>query len=178
MTKEKYRQNVSMETRARKGRKRSRSRNIVLNLEGNVINLNESMGGVKDYMAKAFNSNWDAMRETLNATMDDQIEKLTKKNDALEALFLSSAKWMFPNQKSLKGQGIEDDAIKVNTIIVDFIDVTLLWWHHSSIDEKQGGMKIETWEELQKELKKQFYPQYVKEDSWAKLCRLMQQGIE
>ncbi|MBA0587206.1 hypothetical protein Gorai_000340 [Gossypium raimondii] len=72
MTKEKYRQNVSMETRTRKGRKSSRSRNIVLNLEGH-----------------AFNSNWDAMRETLNAVMDDQIEKLTKKNDALEALVMT-----------------------------------------------------------------------------------------
>ncbi|MBA0763364.1 hypothetical protein Gotri_012810 [Gossypium trilobum] len=76
-------------------------------LEGRVTNLEESMGGVKetlevveghideldsmrvqlkDYVVEDLSSNWDVMREILNTIMDDQAEKLTEKNYALEAM--------------------------------------------------------------------------------------------
>ncbi|MFQ6624355.1 hypothetical protein Gotur_003828 [Gossypium turneri] len=41
-----------------------------------------------------------------------------------------------------------------------------------STDEKRGGNAIGTWEEFQRELKKQFYPQYVEKEARAKLRRL------
>lgn len=75
---------------------------------------------------------------------------------------------MPPNQKSLRDEvrkrcgqlslgiekyfraiGIEDDATKVNSTAIYFIDVTLLWWCHRSTDEKQGGSVIRTWQKCQ-----------------------------
>ncbi|MBA0680042.1 hypothetical protein Goari_011769, partial [Gossypium aridum] len=41
---------------------------------------------LRDYVVEALSSNWDVMREILNTVMDDQAEKLTEKNDALEAM--------------------------------------------------------------------------------------------
>ncbi|KAK5812472.1 hypothetical protein PVK06_027902 [Gossypium arboreum] len=83
-----------METCGR-SRKNRRSRDILSALEGRMINIEESMGGVKDtlkvlegctdkldsmriqfrdYVAKALSFSPDAMRETLNAAMDNQTE--------------------------------------------------------------------------------------------------------
>ncbi|MBA0818271.1 hypothetical protein Gohar_021919, partial [Gossypium harknessii] len=45
--------------------------------------------------------------------------------------------------------GIEDDAIKVNTTLIYFTDVALLWWRGRSMDEKCDGNEIRTWEEFQ-----------------------------
>ncbi|MBA0575837.1 hypothetical protein Golob_023993, partial [Gossypium lobatum] len=68
----------------------------------------------------------------------------------------------------------KDDAIKVNTTSIYFADVALLWWCRRSTDEKPGGNTIRTWEEFQRELKKQFYPQYAEKEARAKLCYLTQ----
>ncbi|KAK5785550.1 hypothetical protein PVK06_040146 [Gossypium arboreum] len=72
--------------------------------------------------------------------------------------------------------GIEDDATKVNTASIYFSDVAILWWRRRSTDEKHGGTTIGTWEEFQRELKKQFYPQHAENKARAKLRRLTQQG--
>ncbi|MBA0671583.1 hypothetical protein Goklo_024438, partial [Gossypium klotzschianum] len=55
-------------------------------------------------------------------------------------------------------------------------DVALLWWRRKSTDEKRGRNTIGTWEEFQRELKKQFYPQFTEKEARAKLRRLTQQG--
>ncbi|KAG8482796.1 hypothetical protein CXB51_024201 [Gossypium anomalum] len=44
-------------------------------------------------------------------------------------------------------------------------DVDNFLWEMESTDEKRGGNAIKTWEEFQKELKKQFYPQYAKKEA-------------
>ncbi|MBA0736840.1 hypothetical protein Gogos_010330 [Gossypium gossypioides] len=106
MTKGGDEQNVPMETCGR-FRKNNISIDMLSGLEGRVTNLEESMGGVKetlevieghideldsmrvqlrDYVVEALSSNWDVMREILSTVMDDQAEKLTEKNDALEAM--------------------------------------------------------------------------------------------
>ncbi|MBA0558176.1 hypothetical protein Golob_015205 [Gossypium lobatum] len=41
---------------------------------------------------------------------------------------------------------IDDDVIKVNTALIYFTDMALLWWRHRSTDEKRGGNTIGTWE--------------------------------
>ncbi|KAK5820283.1 hypothetical protein PVK06_025329 [Gossypium arboreum] len=95
-------QNASIETRARKGRKQRRSRDMLSTLESRVVHLEESIGEVKEtlevveactnelnrmrkqfkeYMEKAFSSNMDV----LEALFDTTIGKLTEKNDALGA---------------------------------------------------------------------------------------------
>ncbi|MBA0670091.1 hypothetical protein Goklo_007356, partial [Gossypium klotzschianum] len=55
-------------------------------------------------------------------------------------------------------------------------DVDNFLWEMESTDEKRGGNAIETWEEFQRELKKQFYPQFAEKKAQAKLRRLTQQG--
>lgn len=90
MTKGGNEQNVSMET-CGKTRKNSKSMDMLSALEGQVTNLEEFMGGVKetlevvegcideldsmreqlrDYVIKTLISNWVVMRETLNVAMD------------------------------------------------------------------------------------------------------------
>lgn len=39
-------------------------------------------------------------------------------------------------EQYFRAMDIEDDAIKVNTIVVYFIDLALLWWCRRSKDEK------------------------------------------
>ncbi|KAH1082047.1 hypothetical protein J1N35_021808 [Gossypium stocksii] len=68
--------------------------------------------------------------------------------------------------------GIEDDATKVNIASIYFTDVALLWWRRRLIDEKCCETVIGTLEEFQRDLKKQFYPQYAEEEARAKLHRL------
>ncbi|KAA3471014.1 reverse transcriptase [Gossypium australe] len=65
-------------------------------------------------------------------------------------------------------KGIMDDAAKVNTVVIYFIDVALLWWHRKSTDVR--------YEEFQREFKTQFYPEYTKDEAWEKLHWLTQQG--
>ncbi|MBA0694791.1 hypothetical protein Goari_005063 [Gossypium aridum] len=102
MTKRVNKQNVTMETRARKNRKNNRSRDMLLDFESRVIHIDKSMGEVeetlevveghideldqmkkqfKEYMTEALNSNMDALQALFNTI----VGKLAKKNDALEA---------------------------------------------------------------------------------------------
>ncbi|MBA0660157.1 hypothetical protein Goklo_012206 [Gossypium klotzschianum] len=55
-------------------------------------------------------------------------------------------------------------------------DVDNFLWEIESMDKKHDGDVIGTWEEFQRELKKQFYPQYAEKEARAKLHRLTQQG--
>ncbi|KAH1032264.1 hypothetical protein J1N35_044438 [Gossypium stocksii] len=56
--------------------------------EGHIDVLESMKVQLSDNVAEALSSNWITMRETLNTTMDDQTEKLTK-NYALEAMFMA-----------------------------------------------------------------------------------------
>ncbi|KAG8488057.1 hypothetical protein CXB51_018328 [Gossypium anomalum] len=84
--------------------------------------------------------------------------------------------FLWKMEQYFRAMSIEDDAIKVNTDSIYFTDVALLWWRRRSTDEKCGGNAIGTWEEFQKELRNQFYPQYAEKEARAKLHRLTQQG--
>ncbi|MBA0877970.1 hypothetical protein Goshw_007717, partial [Gossypium schwendimanii] len=69
-------------------------------------------------------------------------------------------------------KGIVDDAIKVNTALMFLTDIVLLWWRGRTTDKRQG--EIGTWQELQCELKGQFYPKFIEEKAWANLQGIMQ----
>ncbi|KAK5845384.1 hypothetical protein PVK06_001560 [Gossypium arboreum] len=101
---------------------------MLLVLENQIVNLEISIGGVKetfkvvegrieeldlmrvqlrDYVVEAFNANWDVMKEALNASIDDQTEKLTKKNNALKAMVVAlkeKTKAMMEKIKELEGE--------------------------------------------------------------------------
>ncbi|KAH1083337.1 hypothetical protein J1N35_023098 [Gossypium stocksii] len=81
-----------METAVGRGRKNSRSRDILSALESRVVPLEECMGEMKEtleaievYMAKAFSSNMD----TLQALLNIDVGKLIENNDALEARMIA-----------------------------------------------------------------------------------------
>ncbi|KAH1082909.1 hypothetical protein J1N35_022670 [Gossypium stocksii] len=42
----------------------------------------------RDYVVKAISANQDVLKEALGATMGEQIKKMTKSNDVLEALIV------------------------------------------------------------------------------------------
>ncbi|KAH1063816.1 hypothetical protein J1N35_028803 [Gossypium stocksii] len=67
-------------------------------------------------------------------------------------------------------EGIVDDAVKVNTASMFLTDIVLLWWRSRSIDKRQ--CEIGTWQEFQRELKGQFYPEFAEEEAQAKLQRI------
>ncbi|MBA0575492.1 hypothetical protein Golob_027465, partial [Gossypium lobatum] len=50
-------------------------------------------------------------------------------------------------EQYFRATSIEDDATKVNTASIYFIDVAFLWWRCRSTDEKCGGTAIGTWED-------------------------------
>ncbi|MFQ6621843.1 hypothetical protein Gotur_002517 [Gossypium turneri] len=81
------------------------------------------------------------MRKTLNASIDDQNEKLIENNDA-------------PMVMTLKEQVAE--LKRQLTICKVTLGNGMLG--HRSTNEKRGRAAIETWKEFQKEFKKQFYP--------------------
>ncbi|MBA0692964.1 hypothetical protein Goari_010484 [Gossypium aridum] len=123
--------------------------------------------------------------------MELTIHKATLNNGML-ALGLKQQRMDAPKPKEFKGtrsardvdnflwrmeqyfyaMGIKDDTNKVNNYSVYFTDVVLLWWIPKSTNEKCGGNAIGTWEEFQRELKKQFNPQYAEDEAWAKLSSL------
>ncbi|MBA0597595.1 hypothetical protein Gorai_007398 [Gossypium raimondii] len=74
-----------------------------------------------------------------------------------------------------RAKGIMNDATKVNIYAMYFIDVAWLWWCRRSIDERRGGTAIGTRHEFHREFKAQFYLEYAKDETRAKLRRLMQQ---
>ncbi|KAH1121838.1 hypothetical protein J1N35_004998 [Gossypium stocksii] len=67
-----------------KAKKNNKSRDMLLVLENQILNLEVSIGGVKEtfdvvegrtmsrnYMEEAFSANQDVMKEALNASIDD-----------------------------------------------------------------------------------------------------------
>ncbi|KAG8498201.1 hypothetical protein CXB51_006628 [Gossypium anomalum] len=241
MSKEVVDQNEPMQTRGRV-RKTSHSREMLTALEDRVVNLEESVGNMKETLelvegrTDGFDSMEEQLRdfvldslganaEKLNDLVNSTTEKLAERDEYLEEMVLAMKKEMeelkgelmiykvalsngmlsskpkqqamdVPKPEKFKGarsardvdnflwemeqyfraMGIEDDAIKVNTASIYFTDVALLWWRRRSTDEKRGGNAIGTWEEFQRELRKQFYPQYAEKEARAKLRRLTQQG--
>ncbi|KAH1096345.1 hypothetical protein J1N35_013266 [Gossypium stocksii] len=241
MSKEVVDQNEPVQTRGRAG-KASRSRDMLTALENRVVNLEESVGNIKETLEliEGRADGFDAMEEQLRDFVLDSLgatsekmyglvnsatEKLEERDDALEGMMVAMKKEIeelkgeltiykvalsngmlssrpkqqamdVPKPEKFKGarsardvdnflwemeqyfraMGIEEDAIKVNTASIYFTDVALLWWRRRSTDERRGGNAIGTWEQFQRELKKQFYPQYAEKEARARLRRLTQQG--
>ncbi|XP_040948667.1 uncharacterized protein [Gossypium hirsutum] len=220
-------ENEPMETRGR-ARKASRSRDMLSSLENQVVNLEESVGDMRETLEVVL-TRMEELRvdskvfvlDTLRSTSD----KLMVRDEALEALVTAmkeeiaelkgelaickvalgngmltsgpkqlhvdvpkpekfngarSARevdnFLWELEQYFRAMGIEDDATKVNTALIYFTDVALLWWRRRSMDERRGGTGIGTWEEFQGELKKQFYPQHAEKEARAKLRQLTQQG--
>ncbi|KAH1130163.1 hypothetical protein J1N35_001541 [Gossypium stocksii] len=69
---------------------------------------------LNDYMAEALSSNQDMMRKTVNVAMDDQTERMTKRNDFFKASIMTlndEAKVMMAKFEEFEGQLIVCKAV-------------------------------------------------------------------
>ncbi|KAG8478979.1 hypothetical protein CXB51_028879 [Gossypium anomalum] len=144
------------------------------NLEEMVLAMKKEIEELKGELMiyKVALSNGMLSSKSKQQAMD--VPKLEKFKGARCARDVNNFLWEM--EQYFLAMGIEDDAIKVNIALIYFTDVALLWWHRRSMDEKHGGNAIRTWEEFQRELRKQFYPQYTEKEARAKLRRLTQEG--
>ncbi|MFQ6643162.1 hypothetical protein Gotur_018793 [Gossypium turneri] len=115
----------------------------------------------------------------MNELVDSTAKKLAKKDENLKDMMLAMKKEM----KELKGELMIYKVALSNGMLSSrpkqqAMDVpkSKKFKGARSTNEKRGGNVIGTLEEFQKELKKQFYPQYVEKEARAKLRRFMQQG--
>ncbi|XP_016694443.2 uncharacterized protein [Gossypium hirsutum] len=178
-----------METRGR-ARKASRSRDILSALEDRVVTLENFVGDIReriDDVEDRLHDGLQSMQEQLKVYVMDNVEQLTGRDDAIEAMVAA----LKGEIAELKGEitiykvawamyfcskGIMENVTKVTTAAMHLSDVALLWWRHRSTDVRRGGAEIRTWEEFRCEFKAQFYPEYAEDEARAKLRRLAQQG--
>ncbi|MFQ6621256.1 hypothetical protein Gotur_002434 [Gossypium turneri] len=88
MSKEVVENVEGMETRGR-ARKASRSRDILSALEDRVVTLEESVGDINeriDDVDDRLNDGLQSMQEQLKVYVLDNVEKLTGRNDVIEAM--------------------------------------------------------------------------------------------
>ncbi|MBA0612653.1 hypothetical protein Godav_013233 [Gossypium davidsonii] len=76
-------------------------------VEGCADELDLMRVQLRDYATKALSGNWDVLKEALNTTIGEQIEKLTKGNDVFEASIIplkEETKAMMVKVEELKGE--------------------------------------------------------------------------
>ncbi|MBA0620195.1 hypothetical protein Godav_005956 [Gossypium davidsonii] len=167
-----------MET-SKRSRKANRLRDRLSTLESLVVNLEKSMGDVREtlevvkghtngldsmkeqlreFVLESLDSSVDVMKGVLNSTTD----KLTVRDDAFDAMH----KVDVLNPKEFIG-----------TRSARYVDNFL--WRMEKYFCAKGIMDdaTMTWKEFQSEFKGQFYLEYVKDDARAKLRQLTQKGI-
>lgn len=71
---------------------------------------------------------------------------------------------------------IVEESTKVNTASAYFTDTALLWWRRRCTEEKSKDAPVETWEELQAEVKEAFYPKNAQRELRTKLRQLKHDG--
>ncbi|MBA0728064.1 hypothetical protein Golax_000999 [Gossypium laxum] len=153
-------------------------------VEGRTNGLDSMEEQLKNFVLEPFDSNVKKMKGILNSTMI----KLVERDDALEAMVsalkeeIAELKRELTIYKAALSNGMLNLRLKQQAIDVpkpkkfkgarSTREVDNFLWEIKSIDEKCGGNVIGTSKEFQRKLKKQFYPQYIKNEARAKLCRL------
>ncbi|MBA0723112.1 hypothetical protein Golax_003721 [Gossypium laxum] len=177
-----------METRGR-ARKASRLREILTALENQVVNLEESVGNMKETLelvegrTDGFDpmeeqlrdfvlDSLDANKEKMNELLESTEGKLAERDEYLEDMALAMKKEI----DELKGELAIYKATLSNGMLSSkpkqqAMDVSKQenLRRRRFTDEKRGGKAIGTWEEFQREAKKQLKP-------WEK-HELRRQGI-
>ncbi|KAG8480984.1 hypothetical protein CXB51_025672 [Gossypium anomalum] len=201
MSKEVVDQNEPMQTRGRV-RKASRSRDMLITLEDRVVNLEESVENMKETLNLVEGRTDGKTNDLVNSTT----KKLAERDENLEEMVLAMKKEIEELKGELmiykvslsngmlsskpKQQAMDVPKLEKFKVARSARDVDNFLWEIEqyframgieddalrSTDEKRGGNAIGTWEEFQRELKKQFYPQYAEKEARAKLRHLTQQG--
>ncbi|KAK5846134.1 hypothetical protein PVK06_002405 [Gossypium arboreum] len=176
-------QNVPIETRARRGRKQSRLRDMLSALENRVVYLKKSIGEVKEtleldsikeqfkeYVEEALSSNVDTLQTLLNIVVDN----LTKRNNALEATVMA----LNTKIKELERKLAVYRVVLGKEVLNEHQAIRLMSPSQRSsmgqVERRGHKATIGTWEEFQKEFKEQFYPQYGEKEACAKFCQFSQ----
>ncbi|CAN1324762.1 hypothetical protein LINPERPRIM_LOCUS33226 [Linum perenne] len=72
--------------------------------------------------------------------------------------------------------GIRDELAKVRTASLYLVDVAMLWWRRRQGDIARGTCTIESWGDIKKEIKRQFYPENAELEARSRLRRLAHKG--
>ncbi|MBA0624778.1 hypothetical protein Godav_010069 [Gossypium davidsonii] len=151
---------------------------MLTTLENRVVTLKELVGNMKEILelVEGRTDGFDSMEEQLRDFVLHSFDANTKK---MNKLVESTTKKLAERDENL------EDMVLAMKKVMEELKVELMIYKATlnngmlssrSTDEKRGGNVIRTWEEFQRELKKQFYPQYAEKEARAKLHRLRQQG--
>ncbi|KAK5832754.1 hypothetical protein PVK06_016557 [Gossypium arboreum] len=154
-------ENELIETCGR-ARKASRSRDMLSSLKNRVVNLEESVGDMKETLKEVLTRMEELMecsKEFVLDTLRSTSNKLTVRDESLEALVTV----MKEKIVELKGELIIYKVALGSRILASRSKYT---------DKKCGRTPIRTWEKFQRELKKQFYQQHAEKEAPASLRRL------
>ncbi|KAH1063450.1 hypothetical protein J1N35_028437 [Gossypium stocksii] len=140
-------------------------------LKDRVVTLEKSVGGVKERIEDIdgkVNYGLLSMKEQLRYYVLDSVEKLTGRDDAIEAMLMSLKEEIAElkgeltiYKAALSNRGLANIAPKPN---VD-IPKPKEFKGTRSIDVRRGGTEIGSWEDLQCEFKAQFYQEYAKDEA-------------
>lgn len=84
--------------------------------------------------------------------------------------------FLFHMERYLDAISLTDDKAKIRTATMYLVDDAMLWWRRRYADIERGTCSIDTWEDFQKELLKQFYPENAEHLARRSLKRLKQTG--
>ena len=77
--------------------------------------------------------------------------------------------YLWHMERYFEAIGLNDEATKVRTATLYLLDNATLWWRRKFVEMERGTCTIDTWADFKREIKKQFYPEsirdYVKEFS-------------
>lgn len=72
--------------------------------------------------------------------------------------------------------GVVEDGMKIKTAALYFTDAAMLWWRRRCNDIERGTLNLESWDDLKREIKRQFYPMNAVAEARAKLRHLTHRG--
>ncbi|MBA0634064.1 hypothetical protein Godav_024445 [Gossypium davidsonii] len=135
-------------------------------VEGRTDGLDSIEEQLRDFVLYSLDANGEKLKGLLEYTT----EKLAERDENLEDMVSAMKKEI----EELKGELTIYKVALSNGMLSSRLkqqakDVPKL---EKPTDEKRSGNAIRTWEEFQREVKKQFYPQYAEKEARAKLYRL------
>ncbi|XP_069151810.1 uncharacterized protein [Solanum lycopersicum] len=71
---------------------------------------------------------------------------------------------------------VRSDENKINTVVLYFSDMVMLWWRRKEAEIGKGTCTINTWEQFREEFKKVFFPNNVVYEVKRKFLELKQTG--
>lgn len=84
--------------------------------------------------------------------------------------------FLFHMDRYLDAISLTDDQAKIRTATMYLTDTAMLWWRRRHADIERGTWTMDTWDDFQKDIKKQFYPENAEHIARKNLKRLKHTG--